>query len=61
MVMKLLMYQATCIKVGQYGWLNHYQEFVKRFYTEERETAVRIEALNQLENIVSLHSVTYEV
>lgn len=61
MVMKLLMYQSTSTRVGEYGWVDHYKEFMKRFFVDELETAVRIEALNQLENIISLHCVTYEV
>ena len=34
---------------------------MERFYQRGTETAIRVEALNQLENLVLLHSVTYEV
>ena len=59
--MKLVVYQAGCIRIGELDWSYRLLSFMQRFYQEETLTDVRILALEQLENLVSLHLFTYEV
>ena len=59
--MKLVVYQSGCIRIGELDWSYRLSSFMRRFYQEETLTDVRILALEQLENLVSLHLFTYEV
>ena len=43
------------------GWVEHVIDFVDKFYKREKRTAVRVEALNYLGNIVAENSLTHEV
>ena len=45
----------------EHGWLDQVRHFMDKFYHKEKQTPVRMEALNYLGSVVAENSLTHEV
>ena len=59
--MNLLSHHVNSLDIGGSDWIESLMNIMKRFYTNEGVTAIRLEALNQLQIITSSYLLCYEV
>ena len=59
--MNLLSHHVNSLDIGGSDWIESLMNIMKRFYTNEGVTVIRLEALNQLQIITSSYLLCYEV
>uniref|UniRef100_A0A1X7VTP7 Rap-GAP domain-containing protein n=1 Tax=Amphimedon queenslandica TaxID=400682 RepID=A0A1X7VTP7_AMPQE len=60
LVIKLLSHQVNSLDVGGADWIDSLNTIMNRFYTTETVTAIRLEALEELQVITSSYLLCYE-